>query len=230
MKQRKEKGSTEDRFTAAKHSKTFLRLSHSFRLGSKRALDVGCGYGEHLDCFGDGSLGIITTKSEVDYATNRGLKVVLGNAEKINGLSLPKEFQVIWANNIFEHLLSPHAFLLKVKMMAREDATLILGVPVVPFPSSLMKVKKFGGAVVSNHINFFNGYTLVQTVMRAGWEIHEIRSFVFTSRIVDKMFGIIAPHVYVIAKNNNSFKYPSKKVAEWAEEAYYREFLNITHQ
>ncbi|HEY4502304.1 MAG TPA: class I SAM-dependent methyltransferase [Candidatus Paceibacterota bacterium] len=230
MKQRNIKDSIEGRFTGVKESKTFLRLLHNFKLGSKRVLDVGCGYGEYLDCFGKGSLGITTTKDEADYATGRGLAVVLGNAEQIDTLSLPEKFKVVWANNIFEHLLSPHAFLLKLKTVVAEDATLILGVPVIPSVAFLMRMEKFRGALVSNHINFFNRRTLTLTVTRAGWHIDDIRSFICGYRIVDKIFGLATPHVYVIAKNNSLFQYPNKKVAEWKEEAYYKEFLSITHQ
>ena len=65
-------------------------------------------------------------------------------------------FDVIWCNNIFEHLLSPHSFLVHLKKFSHKNTILILGTPVIPVLPSLTKLPKFRGALCRAHVNFFN--------------------------------------------------------------------------
>ena len=162
-------------FNGSEKSKTFNRIFNNFDLGNKKVLDIGCGNGDFLSFFGKGSLGITTTQEEVNFGRENNLSIILGNAELIDQLNIKKSFSVIWANNLFEHLLSPHSFLIKLKKMAGSDTTLILGVPVVPKLNFLLNINKFRGSLASNHINFFTKKTLQLTVERSGWKIKEVK-------------------------------------------------------
>ncbi|MCI0597813.1 class I SAM-dependent methyltransferase, partial [Candidatus Parcubacteria bacterium] len=137
----------------------------------------------------------------------------------------------IWANNLFEHLLSPHHFLMELRKHAHKDTLLILGVPVVPWAPFLMRLKKFRGSLASNHINFFTAKTLQLTVARAGWKVLSARSFFIDNALLDTFAtGLAAPHVYVVAKNNIDFTYPEKKVREWEDDEHYADLLRATKQ
>ena len=218
-------------FNKVKKSKTFNRILKKFNLKNRKVLDIGCGNGDFLSCFGEKSLGITTTQSEVDFGIKNNLNIILGNAELIDQLNINKNFDVIWANNLFEHILSPHAFLIKLKKISDKNSILILGVPVIPKFNFLLKLKKFRGSLASNHINFFDKESLKLTVERAGWEVKEIKSFVFGSKFLDKIFTIFfSPHIYIIAKNNTNFKYPIKKIKEWEDDLHYKNLLDITRQ
>ena len=217
----------DERFRLVAQSRTFQRLVNTFGLSQKRVLDIGCGFGEYLAHFGPGSMGLTTTPAEKEAAATRGLSVTLGNAEEIHTLGLGA-YDVIWANNLFEHLLSPHAFLMHLRAVGEKGTTLILGVPVLPRPKWLLRFLWFRGSLASNHINFFTRDSLVLTVARAGWTLRTARPFIFKAAFLDALTYRVAPHIYVVAEFNNAFSYPDKKVKEWKDEPYYQELLNST--
>ena len=219
-----------NRFELVKKSKTFKRIIRKFDLKNKKVLDLGCGYGEYMIHFGKGSMGITTSRNEVEYGEKNNLNIIYGNVELLDELKINESFDVFWANNFFEYILSSHSFLLKLKTISKKDSILILGVPVLPKFLSLLKIAKFRGALASNHINFFTKKSLILTVQRAGWHVKEVRSFLFGNFVIDKIFNIISPHLYVIAKNINDFKYPTKKILEWENDPYYKDLLKITNQ
>ena len=173
------------RFSPVAHSATFNRILDTLDLRSKKVLDMGCGYGEYLTHFGSGSVGVTTTPAQVAYGAQKGLAIVSGNVELIDELHIGNNFQGLWANNLFEHLLAPHAFLIKLKTIAASDAVLVLGVPVVPRIVSLMKLSKFRGALATAHVNFFTRETLHLTVERAGWKVKGLRPFIFSNTYLD---------------------------------------------
>lgn len=217
-------------YEGVSHSRTFLHLLDAYNLRNKRVLDLGCGHGQYLRCFGPGSVGITTARDEVVSGTEQGLDIRFGNAEHLGEVSSNEIFDVVWANNLFEHLRSPHAFLMHLKKNVAQDGMLILGVPVFPFPSALLHFKKFRGVLASNHINFFTRKTLILTVERAGWKVLEARGFFFRNRGVDSFCAGSVPHVYIIAKNDSAFVYSHKKIHEWEEDKHYRDLLEITGQ
>ena len=208
-------------------SSTFRRIVDAFGLGRGKILDLGCSYGEHLVHFGEGSLGVTSTEEEVSYGRMRGFRMIKGNVETLDELNIGERFEGIWSNNLFEHLLSPHAFLIRLKTIARRDTRLVLGMPVLPKIRGLMRLAKFRGALASNHVNFFTAETVRLTVVRAGWIVEEIRPFVLRRRGLDGGLGAFAPHLYVVARSDESFEYPEKKLREWRSVGYYDSLLRI---
>jgi len=208
----------EKRFDAVSYSRTFRNIIQSFSMDKKKVLDIGCSYGEFLAHFGEGSTGLTVVLEEVEYGKRRGLNVRLGNIEADDcGLGPGNEkFEIIFANNIFEHLLSPHAFLQKIKAFLARDGFLILGVPCVPMIAFLMRFSRFRGAAASNHINFFTRHTLALTILSGGWIISEARSFRFKNKFLDAFLHPIAPHFYVIATPDPNFAYNKKRLKELA--------------
>lgn len=218
------------RFAPVKKSKTFNRILDALDLRTKKVLDIGCGFGEYLVEFGEGSLGLTTAKEEAEYGTRHGIRIVSGNAELIDSLGLDETFEAIWSNNLFEHLLSPHAYLMKLRMVADTSTMLVLGVPVIPRIPSLMRVRKFRGALADAHVNFFTRESLMRTVERAGWTVRDTRPFVVRNAALDRLLGFFMPHVYVIAYNDPDFKYSDKKLREWKDDGLYAAMLGITGQ
>lgn len=220
----------EKRFDGASRSRTFQRIVRVFGLRSKTVLDLGCGFGEQLASFGPQSIGVTTNQDEVNEGRKRGLSIVFGNIEELEKISIGSDFDFVWANNFIEHILSPHAFLAKLRSMTNGNTTLLLGVPVIPHVSSLLHIYKFRGALASNHINFFTRRTLALTVERAGWDIVDIRPFVVSHAALDRLLGLISPHLYIVARKNESFRYGLKKVREWNGVVYYEHLLRDTGQ
>ncbi len=217
-----------ERFIRVSNSRVFNRILSILNLKNKKVLDIGCGYGEYLSCFGKNSVGITTTDDEVDYGKKNNLNIIKGNIEDYNTLLKLNNFEAIWANNLLEHLLSPHSFLIKLKKISDSKTIIILGVPVIPKISSLIRLSKFRGTLASNHISFFTKESLKYTVLFAGWNIVSIRPFIFSNRFLDAIASFIAPHLYVVAINNTDFKYPDKKQKEWRGEEMYKYLFDIT--
>ena len=220
----------DQRFEPVRTSRTFNRILDTFSLRDKKVLDLGCGYGEYLVNFGEGSLGVTTTVEEVVYGKERSLRIMRGNAELLEELDLNEQFDGVWANNLFEHLLAPHSFLVTLKTLAKDKSLLVLGVPVVPKFEWLMQIRRFRGALAIPHINFFTRETLKLTVERSGWMVKEVRSFKFQNAFLDRLYGFIAPHMYVVAYNDAHFMYPEKKLLEWKNEPHYQKLLRINNR
>lgn len=182
-----------------------------FALDKKAVLDVGCSEGDHLAHFGPGSMGVTIIPEHVAVGKKRGLEIVEKNVESPD-FKMGKKFDVIWANNFFEHLNAPHLFLRKMAECVKEDGVLILGVPVVPNITFLRRFKKFRGAYASSHVNFFYRRTLIDTVRAAGWEVVEARLFFMKNPVLDFPFNLIAPHIYVVARPITDFSYSRKRL------------------
>ena len=203
----------EKRFVNTSNSKTFKNIVKIFELDKKSVLDIGCSFGEFLTHFGKRSVGITIMKEEVNYGKKKGLNILYGNIES-DDFVLNENFDVIFSNNLLEHLYSPHDFLCKIKKYLKPGGILILGVPCIPKIVSLVNLNKFRGSMAEAHINFFTKDTLEKTVERAGYIILEIRGFHFRNKIIDKFLNLIYPHFYVIAKPDYNFKYTEKRMRE----------------
>lgn len=203
--------STTDLFARVRRSRVFANIIRAFSLDTKAVLDVGCSEGHHLACFGSGSAGLTIIAEHVEAARARGLTVLLRNVEDPH-FSLPDTYDAVWANNLFEHLVAPHTFLITMKQALRPGGTMVLGVPVIPFFSFLTRFKKFRGAYAVSHVNFFTRKTLIETVRAAGWTVHEARLFYMKNRLLDRIFNLIAPHIYVVATPDPSFAYAHKRL------------------
>lgn len=212
---KKDNTEIEERFKNVEKSTTFSNIVKSYDLDEKIVLDIGCSYGEFLAHFGRGSVGLTIAEDEAEYGRVKNLDIRLGNIESENvPIASVERYQAIFANNIFEHLYSPHAFLGKIKNMLKDEGVIIIGVPCVPKIVSLWNFKKFRGSLAVSHINFFTRQTLQKTIERAGFITLENRSFFFRSRILDWFMNLISPHFYVVAKKDNEFKYHPKRLKE----------------
>lgn len=216
-----------DREGGVQNSRTFKNIRAIYGLSDKSVIDIGCGFGEYLRFFGKGSIGVTTTREEVEYGKKNELNIIFGNAENLGEFSTEEKFGVIWANNLFEHILSPHSFLMKIKKKSNSKTILILGVPVIPKFTILTFFKRFRGALASNHINFFTHTTLRLTAERAGWRVISVRPFVFKNCLLDTLVRPISPHLYLVAENMKDFVYPLKKVNEWIADEHYAELLSL---
>ncbi len=205
------------RFKNVSKSKVFNNLKENFGLQNKTVLDIGCSNGEFLAHFGKGSVGLTVNQGEVENGRKMHVDVRMGNIEEddfsneFNG-----KFDIIFANNIFEHMLAPHLFLVKIKKYLKESGIVIIGVPVVPYVFPLIYLNKFSYALSSAHVNFFTRYTFHKTVEYAGFNISRNSGFYFTNKILDFLFNFVCPHFYIVATSKKDFKYDDKRMTELA--------------
>lgn len=203
----------EKRFRAVERSKTFQNIVSSFDLRNKAVLDIGCSNGEYLIHFGKDSVGFTISHDEVACGKIKELDIRYGNIEE-DKVNIKETFDVIYANNIFEHLYSPHAFLIKIKPYIKPDGLFILGVPCIPKIVFLLHFLKFRGSLAVAHINFFTKDTLVKTVERGGWKVQAVRGFRLKNGLLDRLLNLIYPHFYVIATPDPDFRYHEKRLKE----------------
>lgn len=193
-------------------SRTFKNILTTYDLQNKKVLDIGCSYGEFLTHFGKDSLGLSVNPLEVAWGEQNNLNIKLGNIEE--SFDTDETFDVIFANNLFEHMLAPHIFLIKIKKYLKPDGILILGVPCIPYLFPLTIFKKFNGYSSPAHVNFFVKHTLGLSVRYAGWNILSNRGFIFKNKYMDHLADFICPHFYVTAHVDTDFAYDEKRKIE----------------
>lgn len=209
-------------------SKTFKRIADRYDLPNKRVIDMGCGVGSYLQRFGADSIGITSRPDEVELGKKINRDLRLGNVEFLaDSLSVEEKFDVIWCSNIFEHLLSPHAFLVNLKKFSHQDTLLIMGTPMVPIIPAQLMFKAFRGSLATAHINFFNYHTYELTTNFAGWSTITSSSFYFENNFLNKLVNPFVPTVYIVAKNNPNYRYHSKKLTEWEHDPHYQPLIKI---
>lgn len=208
-------GQFKKRFLSQARSKTFARILRYFRLPESSVLDIGCCNGEMLCHFGPGSKGLTINPDEVALGVQLGLDIQCGNIESPS-FKLEKTFDYIYCCNLLEHLYAPHSFLMQARSLLTGEGKLILGVPVFPKLLTLLHMKKFRGALADAHINFFTADTLAETVRRAGWDVEEVRSFCFSSPLLDRCTRALLPVTYIVAKPTKGFTYSDKRLVELA--------------
>jgi hypothetical protein len=144
---------------------------------STQALDIGCGDFLHLRSFPPGSVGL----DGRELSAPLGYHFARWNFEDdisdlLAARGLPTRFRAILCNDVLEHILAPHQFLLNVRRVLDDDGILFLGVPLVnrlAFPSMQTRTNLFNyfcGFLSQDHVNFFTFATLRHTVQFAGYD------------------------------------------------------------
>ena len=115
-------------------------------------LDVCAGPGEYLKHMPEGSMGI-------DLRPIPELNIHEWNFDSQIPKNLQGKFSVIWCSNVFEHVMDPHPFLLRLKKALNPNS----GVLVLSCPQTLFDKHLWHGAYHGDHVNFFTLKTLVDT-------------------------------------------------------------------
>jgi SAM-dependent methyltransferase len=141
-------------------------------------LDVGCGPGTHLYSFAEGSVGL-DGRDLIDRPGYGFAKWDFASdiSDTLRRAGKPPAFKYVWTNDVIEHVLSPHDYLLNLRRALQDDGLLFVGLPLVnPIgrPSWTANRKNplhlFGGFLSQDHINFFTFPTLLHTARYAGFE------------------------------------------------------------
>lgn len=142
------------------------------------ALDVGCGHFVHLQNFAPGSVALdarsMSPPREYHFVKWNFLDEI---SDALAAEGHPSQFPVIWCSDLFEHVLSPHLFLLNLRRALTDNGVLFLGVPLVNrlaitrFQTRTNWINLFCGFLSQDHVNFFTFETIKHTARFAGLEV-----------------------------------------------------------
>lgn len=199
-------------------------LINRYAFDQKKVLDIGCSFGWSFLYWGKDSEGIELYGPAIEFLEKMKRKIyplnVENNFDEIRG----KKYEAIYCNNLIEHLIAPHLFLLRLNNLLETHGILAIGVPVVPSKFSFIwENLGFRGWLAKQHIGFFTFETMKLTLERAGFEILEwwspgvYRFSKFLSRVLVRRM----PHILFICKKNENFKYDEIRPLDfnpcWAE-------------
>jgi hypothetical protein len=145
-------------------------LTNRYQLGGKRVLDVGCGQGEFLRelCHTAGCSGV---GYDAMYAGPEGPDTsgaVFHSGYAPCGAALP-EFDIVTSRHWFEHINDPSEFLVDLRQqVGTRTAFGYLEVPDAGYDLSTA-----GWEVIYPHVSYFDAYSLVRIVERAGWRVED---------------------------------------------------------
>jgi SAM-dependent methyltransferase len=179
-----------------------------FNVSSRRVLDVGCGAGAHLRHFGPGSVGLELDPGAIKRGVAEGLDIRSWNFEEGIPSELRAGFEVVWASNLFEHVLAPHSFLIDVRAALLPGGRLIIVAPT----THRFIVGPFRGFLAADHVNFFTARTMSLTIERAGYRIETVASASFPGMplLLASALRSISPGVLIAAVPIAGFDYPKK--------------------
>jgi 2-polyprenyl-3-methyl-5-hydroxy-6-metoxy-1,4-benzoquinol methylase len=169
---------------------------------SKKILDIGCGNGAFASIVkqkNDAEVwGIELMEEEAKVAVDVLDKVFVGNCEKhIDGLP-EGYFDVIYMNDVLEHLVDPYSVLETLKSKLAPNGIVISSIPNVRFFRTFSKVLfskdwKYDeyGVMDKTHLRFFTGKSIRRMYEELGYSISTHEGINVTKSIRPILFNIL---------------------------------------
>ena len=203
-------------FRSVPASVKILIQNHHF--DEKEVLDIGCSYGQTLLYWGEGSEGVEIKDGPTRFLEEMERKVHKLNVEE-GFVGVERRYDGIYTNNLVEHLVSPHLFLVRLHGLLKPNGLLAIGHPIVP-PFTfrgLWGLLGYKGWASVEHINFFTAQTAKLTLERAGFQVLRQYRFrrLYRVPVVRDILGSIGINCLSICKKKKGYKYDKKRITEF---------------
>ena len=144
--------------------------------GERRVLDVGAGRGWFLDhCR---NLGLETTGLDVSETALRGLAQAGHSTATWETLAdHPNEYDLITLHHVLEHFGEPVRRLAELRSCLREDGRVIIVVPRIDCWCFRAFGEFYNQLDGGRHLVMYSPATLADAVQRAGFNVHEVRTY-----------------------------------------------------
>src|SRR5919202_356401 len=145
-------------------------LADRYDLAGPQVLDIGCGQGEILrelcQTAGCTGVGYDAMYAGPPGADGSGATFHSGHAPR--GAALP-EYDVFTSRHWFEHIDDPYEFLVDLRERAAGRA--VYGY--LEVPDACYDLATAGWEVIYPHVSYFDAFSLVRIVTRAGWRVED---------------------------------------------------------
>ncbi len=142
---------------------------------NKKVLDLGCGVGEYLKFFGEGSIGIDISPRNLETAKKNGLqvyKVDLNNPSlKVNDESLESSFELVFTSHVLEHVESPINLLRYANKCLKKGGSLVVSIPnEISFINLFYPYFTKDG----NHLYSFTVGNMIELLSQCGFKVVDV--------------------------------------------------------
>jgi SAM-dependent methyltransferase len=193
-------------------------LIHDYQFNKNKVLDIGCSYGMSLLYWREDSEGIEIQDHMVQFVRSLGRIVHKLNVEEgFSGLR-KENYDAIYSNNLIEHLVAPHLFLVRLHSLLKPGGILAIGYPLVPpFPfRNLWKLIGYRGWLAVEHVNFFTAETSKLILERAGFRvIHQYFPRFYRISVLNKIGVLIGIQCLSVCQRIDEFKYNPKRLPKF---------------
>jgi SAM-dependent methyltransferase len=167
----------EERFRRVSHRVSFAL--DRWPLEQAAVLDVGCGYGNALLHFGEGSLGIDNSREAVDFCREAGLAALQADVERDGLDAVPDgSFNFVWVSDVLEHTDSPRVVLRRLAPKLRAGGLLLVFASVLPenrVARAAFRQQEFPPFDSQAHFQQFTVQTLRHVLERAGYRTTAVK-------------------------------------------------------
>lgn len=195
-----------------------VKLLQKHQFATKKVLEIGACKGNSFLHWGRDSEAIELDPKSSSFLRSLNFKVHELNVEDDFHLKINNKYDAIYTNNLFEHITSPHLFLLKIYTLLNVKGVLAIGFPIVPsFPFNFIyRIFNLKGWLASEHINFFTIKTARLVIERSGFDIIDYHigplSYFPLSNILKRIFPFMGFSCLFICKKKSDFNLSSRGV------------------